>query len=322
MSILVTGCAGFIASNVCRLLLEEGHTIHGVDNLNDAYDVRLKHWRLEQLESNPNFHFHNMDISDYPAMLSLFEADTYSSVINLGARAGVRYSVEDPWIYYQANTIGTLNLLELCRKFEVGKFVLSSTSSAYGADTPRPFNEDSNTSKPLSPYAASKMAAETLTYTYHHLYGIDCTVLRYFTVYGPAGRPDMVMFIFIQAIAEGRPITVFGDGRQERDFTYVDDIARGTVAALKPVGYEIINLGSDNPVVLADVITMMEDCLEKKAKIEYAPMHAADVLATWANVDKAENLLGWKAQMSIEEGVRRTVDWYTQNREWAKGIKT
>ena len=322
MSILVTGCAGFIASNVCRLLLEEGHTIHGVDNLNDAYDVRLKHWRLEQLESNPNFHFHNMDISDYPAMLSLFEADTYSSVINLGARAGVRYSVEDPWVYYQSNTIGTLNLLELCRKFEVGKFVLSSTSSAYGADTPRPFHEDSNTSKPLSPYAASKMAAETLTYTYHHLYGIDCTVLRYFTVYGPAGRPDMVMFIFIQAIAEGRPITVFGDGRQERDFTYVDDIARGTVAALKPVGYEIINLGSDNPVVLADVITMMEDCLEKKAKIEYAPMHAADVLATWANVDKAENLLGWKAQMSIEEGVRRTVDWYTQNREWAKGIKT
>ncbi|MCH7744791.1 MAG: GDP-mannose 4,6-dehydratase [Chloroflexi bacterium] len=322
MSILVTGCAGFIASNVCRLLLDEGHTIHGVDNLNDAYDVRLKHWRLEKLEANPNFHFHNMDISDYPAMLSLFEADTYSSVINLGARAGVRYSVEDPWIYYQSNTIGTLNLLELCRKFEVGKFVLSSTSSAYGADTPRPFNEDSNTSKPLSPYAASKMAAETLTYTYHHLYGIDCTVLRYFTVYGPAGRPDMVMFIFIQAIAEGRPITVFGDGRQERDFTYVDDIARGTVAALKPVGYEIINLGSDNPVVLADVITMMEDCLEKKAVIEYAPMHAADVVATWANVDKAESMLGWKAQMSIEEGVRRTVDWYMQNREWTKGIKT
>ena len=325
MSVLVTGCAGFIGSNVCRLLLRQGETVVGLDNLNDAYDVRVKHWRLDQLKSGPSFRFHTIDLSDQVALRPLFagakDAAPITSVVNLGARAGVRYSVETPWVYYEANAVGTLNLLELCREFEVQKFVLASTSSVYGADTPRPFREDSDTSRPLSPYAASKKAAETLVYTYHHLYGLDATVLRYFTVYGPAGRPDMSIFIFIRAIAEGEPITVFGDGRQERDFTYVDDIARGTVAALRPLGYEIINLGSDRPVVLWDVIKMIEDALGKKAPIEHAPMHAADVRATWADVRRAETLLGWRPQVSIEEGIRRTVQWYNENREWAKDIR-
>lgn len=322
MSVLVTGCAGFIASRVCQLLMESGETVVGVDNLNDAYDSRLKHWRLGKLQGHPRFQFHHLDIADYPKLRELFAARApFSSVLNLGARAGVRPSVEDPWVYYQSNTIGTLNLLELCRQHGTRKFVLSSTSSVYGADTPRPFREDSNTSRPLSPYAASKKAAETLVYTYHHLYGVDATVLRYFTVYGPAGRPDMSIFIFIRRIAEGQPITVFGDGRQERDFTYVDDIARGTVAALRPLGYEIVNLGNDQPVALADVIAMIETFLGKKARIEYQPMHAADVKATWADISRAGQLLGWRPQVPLEEGIRRTVDWYRENRDWVKDLR-
>jgi nucleoside-diphosphate-sugar epimerase len=191
----------------------------------------------------------------------------------------------------------------------------------YGAETPRPFKEDSDTSRPLSPYAASKKAAETLVYTYHHLYGLDATVLRYFTVYGPAGRPDMSVFIFARAIAEGKTITIYGDGTQERDFTYVEDVARGTIAAIKPLGYEIINLGSDRPVVLNDVITMIEELLEQKARIQYAPMFATDIMATWADIKRANDLLEWRPEVSFEEGIRRTVEWYQENREWAKDIR-
>ena len=212
----MTGCAGFIGYHVCRLLLESNETVEGVDNLDDAYDVRLKEWRLRQLSIWPNFRFSEFDISDHRAVRPLFATDSVggpsqiSAVINLGARAGVRSSLDDPWAYYQTNAIGTLNLLELCREFEVKKFVLASSSSVYGAETSRPFVEEGHTSRPLSPYGASKKAAETLVYSYHYLYGIDATLLRYFTVYGPAGRPDMGPFIFIRAISEGAPITVFG----------------------------------------------------------------------------------------------------------------
>ena len=329
MSILVTGCAGFIGSNVCRILLDQGESVDGVDNLNDAYDVRVKHWRLDQLKARSGFQFHNRDLSDHTSMRSLFaglgssdgDKRPFSSVINLGARAGLRQSTEDPWAFFEANTIGTLNLLELCREFEVKKLVLASTSSVYGEDTPQPYKEDSPASRPLSPYAASKKAAETLLYAYHHLYGLDTTVLRYFTVYGPAGRPDMSIFIFIRCIAEGETITVFGDGKQDRDFTYVDDVARGTVAALKPLGYEIINLGGDRRVVLADVISMIEGELGKKAIIEYAPSHPADSRSSWADIERAGRLLDWRPEVSIEEGVRRTVEWYNDNREWAKDLQ-
>jgi nucleoside-diphosphate-sugar epimerase len=326
MSVVVTGCAGFIGSRVSHVLLDQGESIIGIDNLNDAYDVRLKNWRLGKLESHSRFRFHPLDIGDYQALKPLFRSETerdsgpISCVLNLGARAGVRASVEDPWVYYHSNTLGTLNLLELCKEHGIQKFVLSSTSSAYGENTPRPFVETADTSRPLSPYAASKMAAETLVYSYHHLHGLDATVLRYFTVYGPAGRPDMAIFRFIRAIAEGEPITVFGDGTQERDFSYIDDIARGTVAAQKNLGYEIINLGSDRPVVLTEIIGMIERELKQEARIDYAPRHCADVLATWANVNKARDLLGWEPRVPIEEGIKLSVDWYRENQDWAKSI--
>jgi nucleoside-diphosphate-sugar epimerase len=320
MRIFLTGCAGFIGAKTAKLLLEQGHEVVGVDNLNDAYDPMLKRWRLSQLEGKPNFHFQRVDISEWESTQRVFEAHMpYDAVVNLAARAGVRQSVENPWVYVATNTTGALNLLELCRQHGVRKYVLASTSSLYG-NNERPFREEMPTDRPLSPYAASKKGAETLCYTYHHLYGLDITVLRYFTVYGPAGRPDMSIFRFIRWIAEGEPIQVFGDGLQERDFTYVDDIARGTIAALKPLGYEIINLGGDRPVSLQWIIETIEQLVGKRAVWQTQPMHPADVKATWADITKARTLLGWEPQVSVEEGLHRSVEWYLANRDWAKEV--
>ena len=323
---LVTGCAGFIASKVTELLLEAGHLVVGIDNLNDAYDPRLKRWRLAQLQIHASFRFHPLDITDRGALEKLFDGgidwpeggdrqQSYSAVINLAARAGVRPSVEKPGAYYQTNCDGTLNLLELCRRFDVAKFLLASTSSLYGEHNPVPFREGADTNRPLSPYAASKKAAETLAYTYHYLHGIDVSILRYFTVYGPAGRPDMSIFRFVRRIAEGEPIVVFGDGSQSRDFTFVDDIARGTVAALKPLGYEVINLGGDRPTVLSDVIGQIGQLVGRRPQIEHGPAHPADVPATWADIGKARELLNWAPEISVEEGLCRSVAWYRENRD-------
>src|SRR3972149_2215875 len=247
---LVTGVAGFIASRVAEMLLEAGHSVVGVDNLNAAYDVRMKEYRLGKLQGRPGFEFLRLDISDRVAIEQLdtqagrdSKAHGFEAVVNLAARAGVRQSVENPWVYIDTNVTGTLNLLEVCREYRVPKFVLASPSSLYGEHNPAPYLEDANTDRPLSPYAASKKAAEALCHTYHYLHGIDVTVLRYFTVYGPAGRPDMSLFRFVQWISEERPVLVYGDGQQSRDFTFIDDIARGTIAALKPMRYEVINLG-------------------------------------------------------------------------------
>lgn len=324
---LVTGCAGFIASKVTELLLEAGDLVVGADNLNDAYDPRLKEWRLAQLRRHANFRFHRLDITDRAALQRVFETGgdcaeageiqerPFSAVVNLAARAGVRPSVDNPWVYYQANCDGTLNLLELCRRFGVRKFLLASTSSLYGEHNPVPFREDADSNRPLSPYAASKKAAETLAYTYHYLHGLDVSVPRYFTVYGPAGRPDMSIFRFIRRIAEGEPIVVFGDGSQSRDFTFVDDIARGTVAALRPLGYEVINLGGDRPTKLSAIIEQTGQLLGRQPQIEHRPAHPADVSATWADVGKARRLLEWSPEVSVEEGLRRSVAWYQENRE-------
>lgn len=321
MRYLVTGCAGFIGWKVSELLLRDGHSVVGLDNLNDAYDVRLKEWRLTQLR-HPAFVFSKSDISNAPQLRQATGDGTFDAIVNLAARAGVRQSVADPWVYIDVNVTGTLNLLELCRERRIGKFVLASTSSLYGAHNPLPFQEDADTSRPLSPYAASKKAAEALCYTYHYLYGLDITVLRYFTVYGPAGRPDMSLFRFVQWISEERPVLVYGDGTQKRDFTHVDDIARGTVAALKPLGYEVINLGSDEPVSVTEAIALIEDLVGHRARVEYQPRHAADVHTTWADIGKASRLLGWRPQQSFRQGLNSLVSWYNDNREWAKDIAT
>ena len=331
MKYLVTGCAGFIGWKVTEFLLADGHTVIGVDNLNDAYDATVKQWRLNQLQITESgdselqrrgaFQFHRLDICDRNALNDIFKRGDFDAVINLAARAGVRQSVENPWVYVDTNVTGTLNLLELCREFGISKFVLASTSSLYGENNPLPFGEDANTDGPLSPYAASKKGAEALCHSHHHLYDIDTTIFRFFTVYGPAGRPDMSAFRFVKWISEGEPVTVYGDGKQSsRDYTYVEDIARGVIAGLKPLGYEIINLGSDSPIVLIDTIRLIEELVGKKANLEHRPFHPADVRETWADIRKAERLLGWRPQVTFRQGIMELVRWYQENREWAKDI--
>jgi UDP-glucuronate 4-epimerase len=325
---LVTGCAGFIASRVAERLLDRGDEVVGIDDLNDAYDPRLKQWRLAQLAERPLFSHARFDIADPDAVAGFF-ADAarerpgqppFAAVLNLAARAGVRASVEEPAVYYRTNCDGTLRLLEMCRRSGVSKFLLASTSSLYGSNNPTPFREDANTDRPLSPYAASKKAAETLAYTYHYLHGLDVSVLRYFTVYGPAGRPDMSVFRFVRRIAEDEPIVVYGDGSQRRDFTYVDDIARGTIAALLPTGYEVFNLGGDRPVELSYVIDMIGKLVGRTPRVERRPAHPADAPVTWADVSRARDRLGWHAEVTLESGLEACVAWYRTHRDWARGI--
>ena len=318
---LVTGAAGFIGSKVAELLLADGHTVVGIDNLNDYYDVRLKEYRLDALRNRPGFTFHLLDIEDLAALDRLFAENPFAAVLNLAARAGVRYSMENPHVYVSTNTVGTLNLLECMRRYGVKKQVLASTSSLY-AGQPMPFTEDLPVNTPLSPYAASKKGAELMAYSYHKLYGLDISVCRYFTVFGPAGRPDMSIFRFIQWIDEGKPVELFGDGSQSRDFTYVDDIARGTIAALKEVGYEIINLGGgNNPISLNEVLGFIEQALGKKAVYNRKPFHVADIDSTWADITKAKNLLGWEPRVTPMDGFQRCVDWYRANKAWLKDVQ-
>lgn len=318
---LVTGAAGFIGARTSELLIKDGHTVVGIDNMNDAYDPRMKEYRLRKLQAMPRFTFHTLDISN-KSMIDQFKGEKFDGVINLAARAGVRYSVEDPWIYVESNMIGTLNMLEICRQTGTKKFVMASTSSIYGADPPYPTPESASSSEPLQPYAASKKGAEAMAHAYHHLYDIDVSVVRYFTVYGPAGRPDLALFRFVQWITEGLPVRVNGNGEQSRGFTYIDDIARGTILALKPVDYEIINLGGHEVITINDLIKLLEEVIGKKADVQYGPPNPADMFTNWADVSKAGELLGWEPQFSMRAGVEKLVEWYNAEREWASKILT
>ncbi|MFH0984186.1 MAG: NAD-dependent epimerase/dehydratase family protein [Candidatus Omnitrophota bacterium] len=319
-NILLTGAAGFIAARTGEFLLERGFRVVGIDNMNDYYDVRLKNYRLGRLKKNDRFSFYRLDIEDRPALSRIFKKHRFDAVLNLAARAGVRYSLENPHVYMTTNAGGTLNLLEQCRANQIKKFVLASSSSLY-AGQKLPFKETLLVNTPISPYTASKKAAEEMAYVYHYLYGIDVTILRYFTVYGPAGRPDMSPFRFIKWVAEGTPIRLFGDGSQRRDFTYVDDIARGTVSALKRTGFKIINLGGHDAYEVRHMIRLIENRLGKKAMIECQPFQKVDMKATQADITEAHKILRWSPKISLEEGIRRATDWYLENRSWLSKVK-
>jgi UDP-glucuronate 4-epimerase len=318
---LVTGAAGFIGARTAELLIRDGHTVTGIDNMNDAYDPRMKEYRLGRLQAMPGFTFHRLDISN-KSVIEPFKGEKLDGVIHLAARAGVRFSVEDPWVFVESNVLGTLNMLEICRQTGTQKFVVASTSSIYGAEPPYPTPESASSSEPLQPYAASKKGAEAMCHAYHHLYDIDVSVVRYFTVYGPAGRPDLALFRFVQWITEGLPVRVNGDGEQSRGFTYIDDIARGTILALKPVGYEVINLGGHEVITINNLIRLIEEVIGKKADVQYGPPNPADMFTNWADVTKAGDLLGWEPQFNMRAGVEKLVEWYNAEREWASKVLT
>lgn len=321
MKVLLTGCAGFIGARVGQMLLERGDEVVGLDSLNDYYDVRLKRKRVEQLEVGRNFSFQQVDLEDSEKLDGVFSGIRFDAVINLAARAGVRSSVDNPRIYLSTNTLGTLNLLELMMKHGVSRLVMASSSSLY-AGCAMPFVETSNVSMPISPYAATKLAAEALAQTWHHLHGVNVAILRYFTVYGPAGRPDMSPFRFIECIRRGRSVQLYGDGQQTRDLTYIDDIAEGTLAALDVRGCEIINLGCGGvPISIVEMIALIEEHLCKKARVEYFPANAADMPSTLADVSKASRMLKWKPRCFPKEGFAKTIAWHVENASWLDAIE-
>ena len=321
MKYFVTGCAGFIANRVAQFLLDAGHDVVGIDNMNDYYDVSLKEHRLDKLKSCERFEFHQIDLESRDSVKKIMDNHDFDGVVNLAARAGVRYSMTNPTVYMTTNAMASLYLLEEMQERGIKKYVLASTSSLY-AGQQMPFVESLAVNTPISSYAASKKSAEVMAYSHHFLYGIDVSVVRYFTVYGPAGRPDMCIFRFIKWIDEGTPIELFGDGTQARDFTFVDDIARGTIAALKPTGYEIINLGGGRqPVSLNTLIKKLESLLGKKAKINNLPFHKADIKETWADITKADEILDWRPQISLDDGLAHCVRWYKDNLPWSSKIK-
>jgi UDP-glucuronate 4-epimerase len=314
-TILVTGVAGFIGSHTAQRLLERGDTVIGLDNLNDYYDPQRKRANLAELQSTSgaqqNFHFVEGDIRDRALLDRLFSEYSFDSVINLAAMAGVRVSIENPYLYYDVNLIGTLNLLEAARDHHTGNFVLASTSSVYGETQQIPFVETDTCDRPLAPYAASKRGAEMLGYTYHHLHGQNFTALRFFTVYGTRGRPDMMAYKVVDNIFFGKEVPLYNNGQMHRDWTYVEDIVSGIVtAADRPLGYEVINLGRGEPILLADFVALIEEQAGRRANLVPAPMMDADIVYTYADISKARRLLDYNPTVSVQEGVARFWDWY------------
>ncbi|MGL5804349.1 MAG: NAD-dependent epimerase [Xenococcaceae cyanobacterium] len=315
MNILITGVAGFIGYHLAQRFLAEGQQVYGIDNLNDYYDVSLKKARLSQLTPQSRFTFQYLDLSDRAGMLQLFKDNKFDRVVHLAAQAGVRYSLDNPFAYIDSNLVGFANLLEGCRHSQIEHLVFASSSSVYGANTKVPFAVEDNVDRPISLYAATKKANELMAHSYSHLYNLPITGLRFFTVYGPWGRPDMAYFKFVRAIAEDRPIDVYNYGKMERDFTYIDDVIEGVVRVTdKPsIGqtpYKIYNIGNNNPVALGDFIKTIERVMGKSAIENFLPMQPGDVPATFADVDELMKDVGFKPTTSIEEGIESFVQWY------------
>jgi UDP-glucuronate 4-epimerase len=327
--VLITGAAGFIGFHLSLRLLKNGCHVTGIDNLNPYYDVKLKEARLEKLTSFENFSFYKMDISDKKSLEEIFNNTKYDVVVNLAAQAGVRYSIENPHAYVDSNIVGFVNLLEACRHNDVKHLVFASSSSVYGANTKMPFSVHNNVDHPVSLYAATKKANELMAHAYSHLYGMACTGLRFFTVYGPWGRPDMALFLFTKAILEEKPIKIFNHGRMQRDFTYIDDITEGVVRIMARLPepdptwngdnpdpgtsyarYKIYNIGNNNPVELMEFIGVIEKVLGKKAKKEFLDLQPGDVPATYADIDDLIKDVGFKPETSIETGIKQFILWY------------
>jgi UDP-glucuronate 4-epimerase len=311
--ILVTGCAGFIGMHLCRSLLNDGFEVLGIDNINDYYDPKLKHARLDQLAPNKHFTFEKIDIADREPLTKAFIDFKPQKVVNLAAQAGVRYSIENPYAYMDANLVGFLNIIELCRHNDVEGLIYASSSSVYGGNTKIPFSVEDRVDNPISLYAATKKSNELIANAYSHLYGLHTTGLRYFTVYGPWGRPDMAYYLFTNKIANGEPIQAFNHGNMKRDFTYIDDIITGTRSAIdKNYKCEIFNLGNHRSEQLMDVVSLIEENLGKKAKIEFLPMQPGDVPESIADIDKSKNLLGFQPKTDVEKGIKQFIQWYFQ----------
>lgn len=336
MKILVTGTAGFIGFYLVKALLERGDEVVGIDSINDYYDVRLKYARLKETginesqieygkpvlsENCQSYRFVKMNLEDRDALAELFDRERFDKVCNLAAQAGVRYSIENPYAYIDSNIVGFVNLLECCRRHEVKHLVYASSSSVYGMNEKVPFSEDDIVDNPISLYAATKKSNELMAYTYSHLYGIPSTGLRFFTVYGPWGRPDMAPMLFASAISSGKPIKVFNNGHLFRDFTYIDDIIEGVVKVIDKVpvktnkfaAYMLYNIGCSNPVNLMDFIHTMEDAVGKKAKMVMMPMQKGDVYQTYADTTKLQSDFGYKPATTIKEGVGKFIEWYKKN---------
>jgi len=328
MKYLITGATGFIGFHLSKRLLEHGNSVVGIDNLNDYYDVNLKKFRLNELKGDPNFTFHRLDLVDRKGIEKLFTENKFDYVVNLAAQAGVRYSLTNPRAYIDSNIVGFLNILEGCRHSDIKHLVFASSSSVYGANTKMPFSVHQNVDHPISLYAATKKSNELMAHSYSSLYKLPCTGLRFFTVYGPLGRPDMAPFLFTSAILENRPIDVFNKGKMKRDFTYIDDIVEGVVRVTvnipvldtgwnsdKPdpatsyAPYRLYNIGNNNPIELMQFIEVLEDCLGKKAEKNLLPMQPGDVHETCADVDDLINI-GFKPSTPIEKGIKRFVEWY------------
>lgn len=328
MKVLVTGAAGFIGMYTAKRLLEAGHEVVGLDNLNAYYDVRLKHWRLEQIKPFQNFRFVKMDLADRESIAALFKEEQFEKVIHLAAQAGVRYSLEAPFDYVDSNLVGMMTILEGCRHNKVEHLVYASSSSVYGMNPKIPFSTGDNVDHPVSLYAATKKSNELMAHSYSHLYGIPTTSLRFFTVYGPAGRPDMAPWLFTEAILNGNPIKVFNHGKMQRDFTYIDDIVDGVVAvtdiipegaaqltdspAISTAPYKIYNIGNNQPVELSEFIQSVESACDREAEKIYLPMQDGDVIRTYADIDDLVDVTGVSPSTALSAGISRFVDWYQE----------